>query len=372
MTATTEGATESIDSITFSFLTDEEVRKHSFVKITDPRLLDLVDRPVLGGLYDPALGPLSEGTICKTCGQRLTNCPGHCGHIDLVSPVYNPLLFNFLHKLLQRTCFYCFHFRIHRGQVDKCVKQLELIVKGDIVGAKRLDSVLPSETLYPEESDGSHESCSTVHSGAQCHNGEHMKQKEWTSLQFSEATSVLNTFLMPKFKKCKNCGAVNPNITKPMFGWFYTSGMTDASIRANIIRGRQLGGPLVAEVDEMTDVEESAEPSGNQDTDVKRHKKKGSQEAREFYKQRSAFSKQLLPSEVKDALDLLWENEDRICSFISDLQQQGFGKKKAGPSMFFLETILVAAIKFRPPTKGGDSVREHPQTVLLSKVLEAN
>ncbi len=60
--------------------------------------------------------------------------------------------------------------------------------------------------------------------------------------------------------------------------------------------------------------------------------------------------------QVKDVLELLWENEARLCSFITDLQQQGCEKKKAGPSIFFLETILVPPIKFRPPTKGGDSV----------------
>ena len=43
-----------------------------------------------------------------------------------------------------------------------------------------------------------------------------------------------------------------------------------------------------------------------------------------------------------------------------------------GYPMFFLETILVAPIKFHAPTKGGDSVMEHPQTVLPSKVLQAN
>lgn len=54
---------------------------------------------------------------CKSCGQRAFNCPGHCGHIDLVTPVYNPLLFNVLHNLLQSTCFFCLHFRASRSQV---------------------------------------------------------------------------------------------------------------------------------------------------------------------------------------------------------------------------------------------------------------
>lgn len=52
-------------------------------------------------------------------------------------------------------------------------------------------------------------------------------------------------------------------------------------------------------------------------------------------------------------MELLWKNEARLCSRISDIQDLGFGMK-AGHSMFFLETILVPPTKFRPPTKGGD------------------
>lgn len=52
---------------------------------------------------------------------------------------------------------------------------------------------------------------------------------------------------------------------------------------------------------------------------------------------------------------LLWENEIELCTYITDIQHQGIGNK-ADHSMFFLETILVPPIKFRPPSKGGDSV----------------
>ena len=110
---------------------------------------------------------------------------------------------------------------MYQFKVEKCIKQLELIIKGDIVGAKRLDSLSTDEALYPEDSDGTHEFHSTVHSGGQCHNGEHVRKEEWTSLQFTEAMSVLNNLLRPKLKKCKNCKRTNPNITKPTFGWFH-------------------------------------------------------------------------------------------------------------------------------------------------------
>lgn len=61
---------------------------------------------------------------CKSCGQGTVRCPGHCGHIELVSPVFNPLLFNMLHNLLQRTCFYCFHFRASKEEVSLFMKVL--------------------------------------------------------------------------------------------------------------------------------------------------------------------------------------------------------------------------------------------------------
>ncbi|WCJ33919.1 DNA-directed RNA polymerase I subunit 1 [Euphorbia peplus] len=371
--ACSEGATESIDSISFSIFTKEEVQKLSCKQITNPRLLDNLRRPVPGGLYDPALGPLSD-SICQTCGQKLNLCPGHCGHIDLVYPVYNPLLFGFLYKVLQKTCVFCFHFMADSREVEKCVKQLELIVKGDLVGAKRFDSMSLSEALHSEESDGSHESSSTIHSGSQNHSDEHLKLQDWTSLQFTEAMSVLYNFLKPPStpKKCKNCKANVPQIKKPIFGWFHTEVLGSASIRANLIQAQNMEGQLTDEMEGTTDVEDTNEPPGRHDENAKRKKNIRDEMAREFAKKKSYSSRELLPSEVKNILEILWGNESSLCSFINNLQQHDFGEKKVGPAMFFLNTILVPPIKFRPPTKGGDSVMEHPHTIFLSKVLQCN
>lgn len=49
-----------------------------------------------------------------------------------------------------------------------------------------------------------------------------VQPKTWTSLQFSEAMSVVNRFLKPKQSNCKYCGAKNPKITKPTFGWLHS------------------------------------------------------------------------------------------------------------------------------------------------------
>ncbi|KAG5052248.1 hypothetical protein JHK87_004446 [Glycine soja] len=76
--------------------------------------------PVPGGLYDAAMGPLDDKSLCKSCGQTTKHCPDHFGHIELVSPVYNPLTFNILSNILQRTCFSCHHFQSLRKEVLQC------------------------------------------------------------------------------------------------------------------------------------------------------------------------------------------------------------------------------------------------------------
>lgn len=55
-------ATESVEAVAFSFMTTEEIRKTSVLNITEDILLDGSNAPVLGGLYDPALGPTDDRT----------------------------------------------------------------------------------------------------------------------------------------------------------------------------------------------------------------------------------------------------------------------------------------------------------------------
>jgi DNA-directed RNA polymerase I subunit RPA1 len=55
-----QGATNSVQSVTFSFLTNDELIKSSRIKIINPILCNPLGEPVPGGLYDPALGPLAD------------------------------------------------------------------------------------------------------------------------------------------------------------------------------------------------------------------------------------------------------------------------------------------------------------------------
>lgn len=50
-------------SLSFSFLTTEDIKRISVKQIVNPILLDNLNRPTVGGLYDPALGPMDSGDV---------------------------------------------------------------------------------------------------------------------------------------------------------------------------------------------------------------------------------------------------------------------------------------------------------------------
>lgn len=72
-----------IKGVNFSYYSPNEIRALSVKEITNPIAFDNLNRPVKGGLYDPALGvsPYDKVTHCCTCGQEGLSCPGHMAHI---------------------------------------------------------------------------------------------------------------------------------------------------------------------------------------------------------------------------------------------------------------------------------------------------
>ncbi|CAH8386687.1 unnamed protein product [Eruca vesicaria subsp. sativa] len=262
-TQTTEGASQVVKSVRFSFMTEQDVQKHSVLKVTNPVLLDTVERPVPAGLYDPLMGPFDNTTPCETCSRTRLFCPGHCGHIELVYPIYHPLLFNLLYTILQGTCFCCHHF-MNGIVVDGCVSQLKLLIKGDIVAGKQLGTDQDTE------------------SSEECEDSD-MRRQRWTSLQFAEFTRLMNKNLRLKSWKCKYCGAEAYKLEKPMFGW-------------------------VRKVCPLK-------------------KGKSSEAAKEFPKHKKMIkTDDVWPSEVKEILKDLWRNHPEFCSFIGDLWKSGSEK----------------------------------------------
>ncbi|KAF0775815.1 hypothetical protein AaE_000483, partial [Aphanomyces astaci] len=135
-----------VSEVSFGFYSDDEIRDLSVKQITSRISFDTLKNPVLGGLYDPALGPVDFNMICPTCHLTQKECPGHLGHIELPVPVYSPVLFTTLINILKRKCLSCHKFRrssansrvfrvrillLDNGYVEEAASLLQLLDQKD-------------------------------------------------------------------------------------------------------------------------------------------------------------------------------------------------------------------------------------------------
>ena len=81
--------------------------------------------------------------------------------------------------------------------------------------------------------------------------------------------------------------------------------------------------------------------------------------------------------EVRAHLRRLYANEAVMCSLLfgrhgpfAKLSKQGYSLASA--DMFFVEVIPVTPTRFRPPAKLGDTLFEHPQNELLTRLLNTS
>ncbi len=96
-----------IDSIHFGLLSPDEIRRMSVQRIIVADTYDEEGTPVPGGLMDGALGTIDPGQRCRTCGNRIGDCPGHFGSIELARPVIHVGFNKVIYKLLNAICRVC-------------------------------------------------------------------------------------------------------------------------------------------------------------------------------------------------------------------------------------------------------------------------
>lgn len=114
--------TETVVGIQFGVFSPEEIIRRSVCEITNPSTTD----GRLNGLYDPRMGVLENGKICRSCGQNNHNCPGHFGHFVLARPVYYTQFFKLVMKILRCICFKC-----GKLLIDKTTYKHLLKLKGE-------------------------------------------------------------------------------------------------------------------------------------------------------------------------------------------------------------------------------------------------
>ncbi len=102
-----KGISKRVGSITFSYMSPEEIRKLSATKIITPDTYDDDGFPIDMGLMDTHLGVIEPGLRCKTFGGRVDQCSGHFGNIELAMPVIHVGYVKEIKKLLRSTCCEC-------------------------------------------------------------------------------------------------------------------------------------------------------------------------------------------------------------------------------------------------------------------------
>ncbi len=172
----TYSRTKMIDRIKFGLLSPDEIRKMSAARIITADTYDEDGLPIPSGLMDQRLGTIEPGQRCQTCGNLVSNCMGHFGHIELARPVIHVGYAKKVLKVLRSICPSCSKLMLTEEEKEKFKKEQiqhrKLFFEGDedaskivfkrarkskichYCGAKKKKIILEKPTTFYEEEEG--------------------------------------------------------------------------------------------------------------------------------------------------------------------------------------------------------------------------
>ncbi|KAI1815517.1 DNA-directed RNA polymerase II subunit RPB1 [Poronia punctata] len=110
---------KTVEEIQFGLLSPEEIKNMSVAHIMYPETMDETrTKPRQNGLNDPRLGSVDRQFKCATCLERMSECPGHFGHIELAKPVYHPGFIKKVKKILEIVCTNCSKVKADRDDPE--------------------------------------------------------------------------------------------------------------------------------------------------------------------------------------------------------------------------------------------------------------
>ncbi len=128
---------KKIESITFGIFSPKQIVEAAAAKVVTPELYDREGYPVDGGLMDLRLGVIDPGLRCKSCGQKLKECPGHFGYIELARPVIHIKFVRYILDLLKSSCKACGRMLIPEENYKRYISILEKIGEEEGFEARR-------------------------------------------------------------------------------------------------------------------------------------------------------------------------------------------------------------------------------------------
>ncbi|KAG8827052.1 hypothetical protein FRC19_005756 [Serendipita sp. 401] len=401
----------SVASVSFSFLSTGDIRRISVKQIVNPVLLDNLNQPNHGGLYDPALGPSSSREICGTCRLDYFQCPGHFGHIELPSPVYHPLFMMTTYKLLRATCLFCHYFKPSRFLMAKVAGKLRLLERGLMEAANALDDF--GFTDGPSEEEEREEAAIervNLYVNQQVQDAWQSKRGDYKDgMVYQARKATIDDFfrlVLANAKKCqrKQCGAPAytfrkeghtkiieydlPSKQKTLVAQLGLRKPDVFAFDTALKRGFQV--PVVERHSPEHFGSESGSNSGMEldepiaDEDTETDEGPGDDTAEiiqvaraingKVKSSRGRNERLMPPEEVRAHLRWLFRNERDICSLIFG-RQGHYSKDSSAESssvsadIFFLDVVAVSPTRFRPASRMDDKLFEHPHNEYLTKIL---
>jgi len=116
---------KKIGAIKFGLLSPETIRKMSVTRIITPDTYSEDGLPIDSGLMDGRLGTIEPGQRCKTCGNRIGECPGHFGHIELARPVIHVGFAKTIYKILRATCRKCSRILLPEEELEEFKRRMD-------------------------------------------------------------------------------------------------------------------------------------------------------------------------------------------------------------------------------------------------------
>ncbi|TIB69160.1 hypothetical protein E3P77_00623 [Wallemia ichthyophaga] len=422
-------------SVSFGFLTTDEIKKISVKQIVNPNLLDNTGRPTAGGLYDPALGPSDRGDICATCGLSSFNCPGHFGHIELPTVNYHPLFFNHCFNILRGVCLYCHKFKLDPAVVARYVAKLALLDYGLLDEAEQVDLIKRGVTDADDEESATKLSKKALKALEKDRELDAYKDRvnSWVRFNIHKAHQSGKTrdeyksglvyqtrkrlfhqlFKQMYRKKCDNCSAyahafrkegtikiieysLTPkqeahhsalNLSRPDV--LKEQAAVDKNARDALNEQSTAHTQNASSSDGSDDDSSESEgegddthsnpPHSNQDQnnnlDADADEEDDIAALKANNKANAAAlkrSERVMPaSEVQSHLHRLFQNEKPLVSIIFS-RHGPFPTSEAMADIFFMSAIPVPPTRFRPAARMGDALMEHPQNELLGAVLQTS
>mmetsp|Transcript_1987 Transcript_1987/g.2788 ORF Transcript_1987/g.2788 Transcript_1987/m.2788 type:complete len:1737 (-) Transcript_1987:583-5793(-) len=334
-----------IQSVEFGFYTDEDVRSRAVVEVTSPITFDSTFNTALPrGLYDARMGPYSKevGMPCVTCGCPYSSCPGHAGVLELCVPVYHPLLFPLLVKLLRTKCWACHRFRISKVVHHTLRTKLVLLTQGRLKDALDLDSVLAqavkkriSKSSKKKNDIMGNDETTLLETMERILQDTDLNTKDESSIVYTREhmRNIQKEFYSDCIgaKKCPHCGAFSPKIRQDANNKIFQAPLSATQARINAAEGIEIQAAL-------------------------EDKNKGSIDE-------GGHDRFLHALEIEAQVLKTWETDPQLASLV-------FGYE--GPQIFFLRAIPVPPSRFRPPMITGGTTVENAQNHSLSKMLVLN